>query len=199
MKSLSTLFFLYVRNRTSRRNLMLLVRFFTVLLAMVAAYSVVFHFLMAREGQEYSWVTGVYWTLTVMSTLGFGDITFHTDAGRLFSLLVLLSGVVFLLVLLPFTFIEFFYEPWMKAQAAARVPTEAPPNMSGHVVLTRYGPIAAALIEKLNQYNYPYVVVLSDFDKALSVHDEGINVMLGHIDDPDTYWLRLRELVHLKG
>jgi transaldolase / glucose-6-phosphate isomerase len=37
-----------------------------------------------REGREHSWITGVYWTLTVMSTLGFGDITFETDLGRLF-------------------------------------------------------------------------------------------------------------------
>ena len=53
--------------------------FFLVLAAMVAAYSTTFHFLMAAEGQEYSWVTGVYWTLTVMSTLGFADITLRVD------------------------------------------------------------------------------------------------------------------------
>jgi len=28
-----------------------------------------------------------------MSTLGFGDITFHSDLGRLFSIVVLLSGI----------------------------------------------------------------------------------------------------------
>lgn len=44
-----------------------------------------------------------------MSTLGFGDITFHTDLGRAFSMLVVISGLMFLLVLMPFTFIEFFY------------------------------------------------------------------------------------------
>jgi hypothetical protein len=59
--------------------------------------------LMLYEGRQYSWVTGFYWTLTTMSTLGFGDITFHSDAGRLFSVVVLLSGIVFLLVMLPFT------------------------------------------------------------------------------------------------
>ncbi len=46
-----------------------------------------------------------------MSTLGFGDITFHSDLGRLFSIVVLFSGIVFLLVMLPFTFIQFFTPP----------------------------------------------------------------------------------------
>ena len=49
---------------------------------MILLYTVLFHLLMDYEGQEHTWLTGFYWTLTVMSTLGFGDITFHTDLGR---------------------------------------------------------------------------------------------------------------------
>jgi hypothetical protein len=84
------------------------VKFFLVLLGMIAAFSVAFHYLMAAEGREHSWITGLYWTLTVMTTLGFGDITFNSDPGRIFSIVVLVSGVIFLLILLPFTFIKFF-------------------------------------------------------------------------------------------
>ena len=64
------------------------------LLAMVAVYSLIFHLLMLREGRDHSWFTGIYWTLTVMSTLGFGDITFNTDLGRVFSMTVLLTGTI---------------------------------------------------------------------------------------------------------
>jgi len=46
-----------------------------VLLALVVIYSVLFRYIIEMEGRQYSWVTGFYWTLTVMSTLGFGDIT----------------------------------------------------------------------------------------------------------------------------
>ncbi len=98
-----------------------MLRFLALLLAMIVLYSIAFHFLMAAEGQQHSWLTGLYWTLTVMSTLGFGDITFQSDAGRVFSMLVLLSGVIFLLVVLPFTFIQFFYAPWLEAQSHMRV------------------------------------------------------------------------------
>ena len=97
-------------------------KFFLVLIVMITLYSILFHFLMIFENRQFSWITGLYWTLTVMSTLGFGDITFTTDLGRLFSILVLLSGVVFLLTMLPFTFIQFFYLPWLEAQSKARAP-----------------------------------------------------------------------------
>ena len=56
---------------------------------------------LAYEGRQESWLTGVYWTLTVMSTLGFGDITFHSDIGRVFSVFVLLSGIILLMIMLP--------------------------------------------------------------------------------------------------
>jgi voltage-gated potassium channel len=104
---------------TSRRNLRLLGRFLLLLAALVTTHGVIFHLLMAYEGQEHSWVSGFYWVFVVMSTLGFGDITFQSDIGRVFSVVVLMSGVLFLLVMLPFTFVEFFYSPWLDAQRGA--------------------------------------------------------------------------------
>lgn len=51
-----------------------------------------------------------------MSTPGFGDINFESDVGRAFTILVLLSGIVLLLIMPPFAFIRFFYVPWLEAQ-----------------------------------------------------------------------------------
>ena len=69
-----------------RRNLRALASYLLLLTATITAYSVLFHVIMLYEGQEHSWLTGFYWTLTVMSTLGFGDITFQSDLGRAFSI-----------------------------------------------------------------------------------------------------------------
>jgi hypothetical protein len=85
------------RSGVSRRNRQLLLRFLLLMFGMVTLYSISFHLLMLREGHEHSWLTGLYWTLTVMSTLGFGDITFHTDLGRMFSMAVLVSGLILVL------------------------------------------------------------------------------------------------------
>lgn len=164
-----------------------LLRFFLVLACLVTVYSVLFHILMLREGEEHTWLTGFYWTLTVMSTLGFGDITFHTDLGRLFSIVVLLSGTIFLLVLLPFTFIEFFYLPWIRAQEQARAPRQLPRGTRGHVLLTNYDTVTEALIQRLEQYQYQYALMVPELEDALRLHDQGVNVVVGRPDDPEAW------------
>lgn len=173
--------------RSTRQNVRMLLRFMLVLTAMVVAYSVIFHFLMAWEGREYSWITGVYWTLTVMSTLGFGDITFTHDIGRVFSIVVLLSGVVFMLVLLPFAFIKFLFAPWMEAEARRRTPRELPVNTRDHVIMTAYDDVTAALIERLITYKRDYVVILENPEQAGLLSDLGIRAAVGNIDDPQTF------------
>jgi Trk K+ transport system NAD-binding subunit len=177
----------FLSNRNTKVNINRLVRFLSALSALIIAYSIIFHFIMLYEGQQHSWVTGFYWTLTVMSTLGFGDITFTSDLGRAFSVMVLLSGMVSLLILLPFTFIEFFYAPWLEAQSKARAPRELPEDTENHVIITHLDPITKSLIEKLDQYNYEYVLLITDLPKALELYDEGFRVVFGDLDDPETY------------
>ena len=187
MKFLSSQLTYFFADATARRNLRALFRLLLLLAVLVVGYTVVFHVLMAWEGQEHSWLTGLYWTLTVMTTLGFGDITFQSDLGRFFSIVVLLSGVIFLLVLLPFTFIQFFYAPWMEAQQQRRAPRQLPETTSGHVVLTHYGPVTISLISRLEFYGRAYVVLEDDLSRALELHDRGIKVMVGARDDQQTY------------
>jgi len=177
----------FLTNPSRRRNLLILTRLVLAFTAMVIVFSVLFHYLMRYEGREFSWITGAYWTLTVMSTLGFGDITFESDPGRIFSVIVLLSGTISMLVVLPFMFIQFFYAPWLEAQAAARAPRKLPPSMSKHVILAGLGPVEQALIRRLNRSHLDYVLLVSELTEALRLHDEGYRVMLGEIDDPETY------------
>jgi len=187
MKSLVAVLSTLMGSRTSRVNLLALLKLVGVLVLLIGLYSVIFHVLMEREGQQHSWITGFYWTLTVMSTLGFGDITFESDAGRFFSIVVLVTGVMYLLVLLPFTFIEFFYAPWMAAQEAAKAPKKVPAKTEHHVILTRYGPVEKMLIRMLREYGYPYFVLVPTVAEALELRDQEVPVVMGDRSDPATY------------
>ncbi|MEE2943140.1 MAG: potassium channel family protein, partial [Verrucomicrobiota bacterium] len=107
---------------SGRRNLRQLLKLVVIVLLFVALSSVVFHVLMEREGrgEVYQWFDGIYWTMVTMTTLGYGEITFHSGLGKLFSICVMLFGMMSMLVILPFAFIRFAYEPWMEAQNVAR-------------------------------------------------------------------------------
>ena len=171
---------IHLITKKQERNIWSLIKFFIALTAMVTVYSILFHFLMIFENREFSWITGFYWTLTVMSTLGFGDITFATDVGKLFSIIVLMSGIVFLLTMLPFTFIEFFYLPWLDAQTKARAPRELPPDTHDHVIVTGYDPVTIDLVEKFRQYQHKYVILVEDVQQALELRDSGFEVVVGN-------------------
>jgi voltage-gated potassium channel len=187
MKFLTSQLAYFFQNRSSKRNFKFLVIFIIFLVVIITLFSIVFHYIMEYEGQKHSWITGFYWTLTVMSTLGFGDITFHSDLGRAFSLLVLVTGVIFLLVLLPFTFIQFFYSPWIDAQNKARAPQQLPHSTRDHVLFTEFNDITKSLIAKFNNYGINYVIIIDNLQRSLDLYDLGYKVGYGAIDDPVTY------------
>jgi Trk K+ transport system NAD-binding subunit len=176
-----------VKGGMQTSNMRLMTRFVLILCGFFAVYTVLFHFLMAYEGQKHSWLTGLYWTLTVMSTLGFGDITFSSDLGRLFSIIVMLSGVVFLLIVLPFTFIQFFYAPWLEKMNKARAPRSVPEGTTGHVILTNFDSVTLSMVDKLTQYGIPSFILAADLQQALNLHEMGLKVVVGELDDPQTY------------
>lgn len=187
MKFFSSQISYFISNKNTKVNIARLLKFLGILVALISIYGVLFHIIMEREGQHHSWMTGFYWTLVTMSTLGFGDITFTSDLGRFFSMVVLGSGILILLIMLPFTFIEFFYAPWMEAQSRARAPKELSPTTKNHVIITSFDPITKSLVEKLIQYQKEYVLLVPDLTEALELYDDGYKVMVGEPDDPDTY------------
>lgn len=187
MKFLPAVISTIVSSKITKENISLIVKYLIFITVLITVYSILFHYIMAAEGQDHSWITGFYWTIVTMSTLGFGDITFTSDPGRAFSIFVLLSGVVLLLVLLPFIFIKFFFAPWMDAQARSRAPRELPADTRNHVIITNYDAVTESLIEKLVSHKKDYVVVVEEFQKALELYDKNIRVAVGKIDDPETY------------
>jgi len=187
MKYLPAVISTIISSRITKANIKLVLRYALLIGLLITLYSILFHYIMAAEGKTHSWMTGFYWTMVTMSTLGFGDITFTSDIGRAFSVLVLLSGVILFLMLMPFIFIKYLFAPLMEAQARNRTPRELPKDTRNHVIITNYDSVTASLIEKLVHYKKEYVIVVEDYKKAQELYDKNIRVAVGNIDDPQTY------------
>ena len=188
MKFVSTQLSYFFSDNQVRRNVRALLKYVAFVTVVVVIFAEVFHLIMVhKEGQDHSWLTGLYWTLTVMSTLGFGDITFQSDLGRVFSMVVLISGIILLLIVLPFAFIRYFYAPWLEAQVRLRAPQQVPPGTSGHVILCSYDMITPVLIERLKQEDIPYFVLEPDPLLASNRYLDGVSVIMGEVDNRATY------------
>ncbi len=189
MKFIGSQLAYYLKDKDFKRNSRVLLKYLAVLGIVIVIYSVLFHFIMGFEGQNHSWVTGFYWTLTVMSTLGFGDITFASDLGRFFSIVVLLSGIFMLMIVLPFAFIRHFYIPLLESKKKNKVLRQVPSGTKNHILICNYDVIARDLTERLKQENTPYYVIENDLEKAIDYHDKHVPVLLGDLDDMVTFSL----------
>ena len=180
---------LLVEGRKVRQQLVPFAKYVVLLVATVLLFGWLFQVIMAWEGQDHSWFTGIYWALTVMSTLGFGDITFESDLGRAFSTAVLLTGVVLLLTILPFLFIGFVYAPWLEQRRRARIRAlqTVPTEVAGHVLICANDAIALGLIRRLELADVPAYLIEPNADLAMRMQDEGVPVVSGAIDAVETY------------
>ncbi len=183
MKTIASEFAYFLRGR-ARQNLKALTLYCFFLTALILIYAVIFRALMWHlEEREFSLIAGIYWTITVMTTLGFGDITFHNDIGYIFATLVTISGVVFLLIILPFSLISMFVAPWIEHRLSSRLRHKLPDDISGHIVIFGLDATTRVFIDKLRARNIPYVVVTVNHDEALLLVDEGFRVICGSPSD----------------
>src|SRR5688500_17434059 len=188
MKFLSSQLAYLTSDPEARGNVRALAKYLAYLAALALIYALIFHVIkLSVENDPHSWITGFYWTLVVMTTLGFGDITFTSDLGRVFSIVVLLSGVVFLLVMLPFLFIRLFYAPWLEARVRLRAPRFVPPTLRGHVIIAEHDPIAAGLADRLTDEGIPYVILEPDPIRAGHLYADRVSVLAGENDSRRTY------------
>ena len=172
-----------------RRPAIPFIRYILVLIGFVLLYGWLFRVIMDWEGQRHTWFAGIYWALTVMSTLGFGDITFHSDLGRAFSVVVLLTGVILLLIILPFLFIRMVYTPWLEEQVRRRTRSlqTLPPGITRHVIICASDAISAGLAERLRIGGIASVIIEPDPNAAGGMHDAGVPVLTGEVDSVETY------------
>lgn len=75
--------------KASRRKILV---FLSVVLMLVMVMGTLMYVIEGPENGYTSIPTGIYWAITTMTTVGFGDITPKTDLGRLLSSVMMLIG-----------------------------------------------------------------------------------------------------------
>ena len=169
-----------------RRSILL---YLTVIITIVSIYSIVFLFLMFKEGQHIpsqmenvSLITAIYWVIATMTTVGYGDVYFIGDAGRIFSSIVAISGVIFLFGML----FPLVLTPWLDARVKSMLPTRVPSKLADHLIICGYSRMVESLIEELGHHKTPFVVVESDETIVKDLLEKGILCIHGDPSDKDT-------------
>ncbi|MBN2425014.1 MAG: potassium channel protein [Calditrichaceae bacterium] len=180
MQSLTGQLYHFFKNRISQRNLKLLISFVINLSGLIIFNVILFIYLMKLEGQDYSFWNGLYWILTIFTTLGLGDIVFTSTLGHLFTIWVLISGMTALFVLTPYVLYQFF-------QSETRAPRNLYSGTKNHIIVIGYNMITQALIDYFMRTGQSYVLIISELKEGLQLHDKDLCVVVGDIYDAETY------------
>ncbi|MGA9098262.1 MAG: ion channel, partial [Methanotrichaceae archaeon] len=133
----------------------------------IAIYSLVFTALMGYEGQNQNTnlITALYWVMVTMTTLGYGDIVFHSQIGRIFTIIVALSGIaIFWAVILPLGL-----TPRLESLIKTN-PSSAPEKIEDHIIISGYGPMVETLAEQLALLKIHFLIIERSENVARSIY-----------------------------
>ena len=163
--------------RPLRKSLLI---FLVATVLFIIVYSYVFLFLMANaEGRSYSIIDAVYWVIATMTTQGLGDIVFASSAGRIFAVLVMLTGIIIFFVIL----IPVVLEPVLESVRRS-MPTKSKAN--NHVLIVGYNSLVDAIIEDFEERGLPYLVVHDDREVIEALVERKIPCIFGDPGDEVT-------------
>ncbi len=130
------------------------------------------------EGKPVDFWEALQWAAGTISTTGYGGQSFWNHPVMVvYVVLVQFTGVLFLFLIIPFFLIPFFEERF-----ETRLPKEIP-SVKDHVVIFRYGPTVATLLEELERANVATLVVEEEEAEARRLVEHGHKVLYGNLDE----------------
>ena len=112
-----------------------------------------FHFL-----EKVDLFTALYWTVVTVATIGYGDVIPYTLGGRIFSIIIIISGVS--VALYTFTaLMTFSMEGELKTILGMSKMQEKINQLKEHVIVCGYGKVGKHIVSNLIRGNIPFVVI----------------------------------------
>ncbi|MCX9083730.1 MAG: NAD-binding protein [Candidatus Methanoperedens sp.] len=159
------------------KSLIIYVSISTIL---VLIYSFMFNYLMhTYEHKDYPFITWIYWVIVSMTTVGYGEIVFYSLIGQLFTVIVVLSGVVMIFgYLFPLV-----VTPQLEKTLRRELPKRVSLDFKNHIIICGYNQLVETLIVELDDDRIPFVVI--DENESTINHLIARKIMCIHGDASD--------------
>ncbi len=168
--------------RTIRKKRSIAYKIAAVLL--LSTYILIFKYLMVLENQpeNANWVTALYWATTTIATVGYGDVVFTSMAGRLFSIIVQILGII----LISGFLVTYVITPWMDRVVKFRLPRKVSSGMEEHIIICGYNQLVETLIDELTEQEVLFVIIEDEENLIRELSYKGIPCIFGIPSDKQT-------------
>lgn len=147
-------------------------------------YVLTFEYLMVLENQpeNANLITAIYWATTTVATVGYGDVVFTSLAGRLFTIIVQVLGII----LISGFLVTYVVTPWMDRVIKFRLPRRVPSGMNDHIIVCGYNQLVETLIDELTEQNMLFVIIEDEEELIRELVYKNISCIFGSPSDKQT-------------
>ena len=151
------------------------------LAVLMLVYALIYDYGMsAFENEPKSFLHSLQIVVETFTTTGFGsDAGWQSPAMNVLVIVMDLTGVALIFLALPVVVF-----PLLDETLSRSAPTTV--EDTDHVVICSYTPRGRALIEELDSRDVSYVVIERDRDRADVLHEDGVRVVHGDPESPET-------------
>jgi voltage-gated potassium channel len=139
------------------------------LLALLAAFGVSGYILIER----YTFLEALYMTVITLATVGFTEVRPLDQAGRIFTIILILMGVGFLTYSLIY-FSQLIFDPNLIELFRRRRLKKQLDQFKDHYIICGYGQMGQIIVQELINHSIPVVVIDSDGTLIIRFREKGI-------------------------
>lgn len=104
--------------------------------------------------EDLGWIDALYFTISTITSVGYGDITVKTRVGELFAIFMIIAGVGIF-----FSTVSYIVLSIIESKIASLIGVIEARKLKNHVIICGYNPIADQITEELKNYGIPFVIV----------------------------------------
>lgn len=128
--------------------------------------------------EDMPFLDALYMTVTTVTTVGYGEVRPLSDAGRIFTMTLILLGVIVATYSLTTTATFLFAGEWRRFWQAQRRDRMIE-HLHQHVIVCGYGRVGRHVVDELRLEGIPFVVIDPHPDKIIELDQAGYLAVCG--------------------
>ncbi|CAN5373905.1 potassium channel protein [soil metagenome] len=131
-----------------------------------------------RYFEEFSWLDSIYTSAQTVTTVGYGDLAPKTQAGRVFAIFLMLTGVGTVLYALTVLAQSVLQSELVEALSNRRKLKEME-TLNNHYIVCGAGRVGRRIIRNLQKQKLPYIIIETDERRLAELETDSMHVIIG--------------------